>query len=273
MDFEDFRGHAHSFSDWMADYLGSVETYPVRSQVRPGEILDKIPLACPELGEPMVEIFDDFQKTILPGITHWQHPKFFAYFNGNSSPPSVLAEMLTATLAAQCMLWETSPAATELEQRMMEWLRDLLGLPVSFVGSIQDSGSTSNLLAIIAACDKATKGRASREGLAGGPPLIVYASEEAHSSVEKGARIAGLGSANVRKIAVRDRLEDESTMRLDPLRTAVSALGLGLRRTGLTKGLNPSDRAGGAHPKPHRRRTARGALLNLGHDTATKVAG
>lgn len=204
MDFEEFRVHAHKFSDWMADYLASVEKYPVRSQVKPGDIAAHIPPTCPEHGEPIEEIFADFQAKILPGVTHWQHPRFFAYFNANSSPPSVLAEMLTATLAAQCMLWETSPAATELEERMTAWLRDLLGLPVEFTGSIQDSGSGSNLCGIIAACEKATSGRASREGLAGGPPLAVYASAEAHSSVEKAARIVGIGAQNVRKISVRD---------------------------------------------------------------------
>lgn len=204
MDMEEFRAHAHTFSDWMADYLANVENYPVRSQVEPGDIADLIPDACPEISESMEKIFADFQEQILPGMTHWQHPRFFAYFNANSSPPSVLAEMLTATLAAQCMLWETSPAATELEQRMTIWLRDLLGLPQAFTGSIQESGSASNLCAIIAACDRATSGRASRQGLAGGPPLTVYTSTEAHSSIEKGARIAGLGSQNVRKIPVRD---------------------------------------------------------------------
>ncbi len=204
MDIEEFRIHAHTFSDWMADYLASVEQYPVRSQVKPGEISAHIPVECPVQGEPMEAIFADFKEKILPGVTHWQHPRFFAYFSANSSPPSVLAEMLTATLAAQCMLWETSPAATELEERMMVWLRDLLGLPSEFIGSIQDSASASTLCGIIAACEKATSGKASREGLAGGPPLIVYASEEAHSSVEKGARIAGIGSKNVRKIPVRN---------------------------------------------------------------------
>jgi len=204
MDFEEFRTHAHGFCDWMADYLASVEDYPVRSQVEPGEILAKLPLNCPEHGESMDAIFADFQEKILPGVTHWQHPRFFAFFNANSSPPSVLAEMLTATLAAQCMLWETSPAATELEERMTAWLRDLLDLPAELTGSIQDSASTSTLCGIIAACEKATSGRASREGLAGGPPLVVYTSAEAHSSVEKGARIAGLGARNVRKIPVRD---------------------------------------------------------------------
>jgi len=204
MDIEAFRIHAHRFSDWMADYLATIEQYPVRSQVQPGEISAQIPGACPVQGEPMEAIFADFQEKILPGITHWQHPRFFAYFTANSSPPSVLAEMLTATLGAQCMLWETSPAATELEERMTVWLRDLLDLPAEFIGSIQDSASASTLSAIIAACEKATSGRASREGLAGGPPLVVYASQEAHSSIEKGARIAGIGSANVRKIPVRD---------------------------------------------------------------------
>lgn len=204
MDIEEFRVHAHAFSDWMADYLASVEEFPVRSQVAPGDVAAQIPSACPEHGESMKTIFADFQEKILPGITHWQHPRFFAYFNANSSPPSVLAEMLTATLAAQCMLWETSPAATELEERMTVWLRDLLGLPVEFTGSIQDSASTANLCGIIAACETASSGRFAREGLASGPPLVVYTSSEAHSSVEKGARIVGLGSQNVRKVPVRD---------------------------------------------------------------------
>ena len=204
MDIEEFRSHAHRLADWMADYLESVEERPVRSQVQPGDIAAQIPVACPEAGEPMERIFSDFTDIVLPGITHWQHPRFFAYFNANASPPSVLAEMLIATLAAQCMLWETSPAATELEERMMEWLRDLLDLPSDFVGAIQDSGSSSNLCAIIAACEKATSGRASRAGMADGPPLVLYASSEAHSSVEKGARIAGLGTENVRKIPLRD---------------------------------------------------------------------
>ncbi len=204
MDSEEFRAHAHAFADWMADYLASVEDYPVRSQVAPGDIAAQIPSACPESGESMETIFADFQQKILPGVTHWQHPRFFAYFTANSSPPSVLAEMLTATLAPQCMLWETSPAATELEERMMTWLRDLLGLPTEFKGCIQDSASASNLCGILAGCERASSGQVAREGLAGGPPLVVYTSAEAHSSVEKGARIAGLGASNVRKIPVRD---------------------------------------------------------------------
>jgi len=201
VDIEEFRAQAHRFSDWMASYLAGIERYPVRSQVAAGQILKLLPESCPNGGESMDAIFADFERSIMPGITHWQHPRFFAYFSANSSPPSVLAEMLTATLGAQCMLWETSPAATELELRMMQWLRDLVGLPGEFSGCIQDSASSATLCAILAACNRASAGRFAQEGLAGGPPLVLYTSVDAHSSVEKGARIAGLGAANVRKIA------------------------------------------------------------------------
>jgi aromatic-L-amino-acid decarboxylase len=205
MTFEEFRKHGHIIMDWMADYLATIEGLPVRSQVTPGQIQSRLAPSCPEAGEAMEAIFSDFKDLIMPGITHWQHPRFFAYFNANSSPPSVLAEMLTATLAAQCMLWETSPAATELEERVMQWLRELIGLPAEFTGCIQDSASAANLCALIAAREKATAGRASQDGLGRHPTLTVYASAEAHSSVEKAARIAGIGSHWVRKIAV---LED-----------------------------------------------------------------
>lgn len=200
MTFEDFRAQAHRFSDWMTDYLETVETRPVRSQVRPGDLLKQLPAHAPSGGEPMDAIFADFETLIMPGITHWQHPSFFAYFNANSSPPSVLAEMLTATLGAQCMLWETSPAANELETRMMEWLREMSGLPDTFTGTIQDSGSASNLCALIAGRERVTQRRAAHGGLAGESAPVVYASAEAHSSVEKAARICGIGSDHVRKM-------------------------------------------------------------------------
>ncbi len=217
MQIEEFRRHAHRLVDWMADYLAGVERYPVRSQAAPGELLARLPAGAPERGEPMERIFQDFQQLIMPGITHWQHPSFFAYFPANSSPPAVLAEMLTATLAAQCMLWETSPAAAELEARMMEWLRELIGLPEAFVGSIQDSASTATLLALIAAREHASAGRAARSGLAAGAPLTLYTSSEAHSSVEKAARIAGIGAQHVRQVAV------DADFALDPdaLRAAI----------------------------------------------------
>lgn len=199
-----FRAHAHQLVDWMADYLRDVEQYPVKAQVKPGEILAQLPAHAPEHGEPFEAIFADFQNVILPGITHWQHPLFCAYFPANSSPPSVLAEMLTATLGAQCMLWETSPAAAELEERCLEWLRDLLGLPASFVGVIQDTASTATLAALLSARERATSYTANHTGLYDQPRFVVYSSQETHSSLDKAMRIAGLGSDNLRKLPVDD---------------------------------------------------------------------
>ena len=152
-------------------------------------------------GEPMENIIDDFKTTILPGITHWQHPRFFAYFPANSSPPSVLAEMLTATLGAQCMLWQTSPAATEMETRMMQWLASMIDLPNKFSGVIQDSASSATLCALLTAREKATSWKTNELGfMTIVKKLIVYTSEEAHSSTEKGAKIAGFGKDNIRFI-------------------------------------------------------------------------
>ena len=153
---EEFRSHAHKLVDWMADYMGDVEKYPVRAQTAPGEIAGKLPAAAPQAPEPMADIFADFERDVMPGMTHWQHPSFFAYFPANSSPPSVLAEMVISTLAAQCMLWQTSPAGTEVETRMMEWLRDMLGLPADLQGVIQDSATSSTLVALLTAREKAT---------------------------------------------------------------------------------------------------------------------
>ena len=205
MDTEDFRRHGHEFVDWMADYLTAVEERPVRAQTAPGAIAAALPAAAPEQGEAMEAIFADFREIIVPGMTHWQHPRFFAYFPANSSPPSVLAEMLTATLGAQCMLWQTSPAASELEGLMMDWLRQMIGLPAGFSGVIQDSASSANLCALLVAREKASQWRINEDGAAGGPALVAYCSAEAHSSVEKGAKIAAYGRSNVRQIPVDDR--------------------------------------------------------------------
>jgi aromatic-L-amino-acid/L-tryptophan decarboxylase len=205
MELPEFRQQAHKMVDWMADYLENIEQLPVMPQVQPGQIRSQIPALAPQAPEAFEQIFADFEQQILPGITHWQHPAFFGYFPANSSPPSVLAEMLTATLAAQCMSWLTSPAATELEQRMMEWLRDLLDLPTAWSGVIQDTASTATFCALLTARERATAWQSNRTGLQGQPRFTVYCSSEAHSSIEKGVRMAGLGSDNLRKIGVDDR--------------------------------------------------------------------
>lgn len=218
MDSETFRRHAHELVDWMADYMAGVETYSVRPAVAPGSIAARLPADAPAAGEPFEAIFRDFQDIVLPGMTHWQHPSFFAYFPANSSPPSVLAEMLTATLGAQCMLWQTSPAATELEGRVMEWLVRALDLPAGFSGSIQASASEATLSALLMAREQATGHAANMEGLARTEQrLAVYCSEDAHSSVEKGARIAGYGSDMVRKIPANS----DRAVRLDALEAAI----------------------------------------------------
>ncbi|MBN2491695.1 MAG: aspartate aminotransferase family protein [Planctomycetes bacterium] len=217
---EEFARHGHALVDRIARYFAEVEDYPVRSPVRPGAIRDRLPAAAPEHGEPMEQILADFESVILPGMTHWQHPSFFAYFPANSSPPSVLGELLTAGLGAQCMLWETGPAAAELEERMMEWLRDALGLPAAWTGVIQDTASTATLCALLCARERATDLRTNREGLrAAEAPLTLYASEEIHSSVVKGAKIAGYGEAWLRLIPTDENL----AMRPDALRRAIEA--------------------------------------------------
>ncbi len=198
----EFRKWGYHFVDWVAEYMDDVGHYPVRSELKPGEIKAKLPEQAPLKGEPMESIFDDFKKIVVPGITHWQHPSWFAYFSANNSPPSILAELLTAGIGAQCMVWETSPAAAELEEVVLEWLRKLLGLPEGLAGVIQDTASTASLVALLTAREKATGFESNRRGLK--EPLMVYVSEEAHSSVEKGAKIAGFGKENVRKIPTDD---------------------------------------------------------------------
>ncbi|MCB0276317.1 MAG: aspartate aminotransferase family protein [Calditrichaeota bacterium] len=202
MDSKQFREYAHQVVDWMADYLETIESRPVCSPVEPGEIFAQLPENPPAKGEDFQRIMADLDRVIMPGITHWQHPGFFAYFPANSSPPSVLAEMITATLGAQCMIWQTSPAAAELEERVMSWLGQMIGLPDGFQGVIQDTASTATLAAILTAREKRTGYAANREGLQGQAPLVVYASGETHSSIEKAVKIAGLGRKNLRVIPV-----------------------------------------------------------------------
>jgi aromatic-L-amino-acid decarboxylase len=200
---DEFRKHAHELVEWMAGYMENVETFPVKSLVKPGEIFNKIPDNPPQKAESFDSLMSDFDKIILPGITHWQNPNFFAYFPANTSPASVLAEMVIATLGAQCMIWETSPAAAELEEKMMIWLRELISLPSGFEGVIQDSASTATLAAILTAREKSTNFSGNTEGLEKSGMLKVYCSEQTHSSAEKGVKISGIGKKNLVKIPVR----------------------------------------------------------------------
>jgi aromatic-L-amino-acid decarboxylase len=201
IDSNEFRKQAHLFVDWMADYLEQVDKLPVKARVHPGEIYKKLPDRPPEQAESMETVFEDFQKVILPGMTHWQSPNFFAYFPANSSYPSVLAEMLTATLGAQCMIWDTSPAAAELEEKVMNWLKHMLGLPETMVGVIQDTASTATLSALLTARERASGYSINSDGFIN-QKYRVYCSAETHSSIEKGVKIAGFGSENLVKIAV-----------------------------------------------------------------------
>jgi aromatic-L-amino-acid decarboxylase len=204
MDNREFRSRAHQLVDWMADYLEHIRDYPVKAQVGPKQIIGQLPATAPTSGEPFDAIFSDFQKIIMPGMTHWQHPSFFAYFPANSSGPSILAEMLTSTLAAQCMIWQTSPAAAELEERVMQWLRDMIGLPRDFEGVIQDTASTATLCSILTAREKFSNFEINERGLNSSHRFVVYCSSETHSSIEKAVKIAGLGKERLHKVAVDD---------------------------------------------------------------------
>jgi aromatic-L-amino-acid decarboxylase len=195
MDPGEFRRHGHTAVDWIADYWRDMESRAVRSASAPGDTRRSLPSAAPQQGESFEQIFADFERLIVPGMTHWGHPGWFAYFPSNASPPAVLGEILAAGLGAQCMSWVTSPAATELEQVVLTWLRDMLDLPEGLTGSMQDTASSATLLAFLTARERA------------GVPvdrLTAYWSEEAHSSVAKAARLAGIGDEWCRVIPTDD---------------------------------------------------------------------
>jgi aromatic-L-amino-acid decarboxylase len=211
----EFREWGHKLIDWVADYLEAPEKYPVLSTISPNDIVKALPAHGPERGEPMERIFADFENVILPGITHWNHPNFLAYFANTSSPPAVLAELLAAALNANGILWKTSPAVTELEVVTLRWLLDWFGLPPDWFGMILDTASMGNLHALAAA-----RVRACPELRDEGAPnnLIVYCSEHAHSCIEKGAMALGFGRSNVRRIPS----DANFRMRLDLLEQAIA---------------------------------------------------
>jgi len=205
MPVEDFRKHGHEMIEWIADYLENIEQYPVFPNIYPGEIKNKIPLYPPVKGESIENIFSDFEKIIVPGTTHWNHPGFMAYFNSSASAPGILAELLSAALNANGMIWKTSPSATELELASLNWLRQMLGLNDKFMGIIYDTASISSMHAIAAAREQLNEYQFKEKGMTGRkdvPRLRLYASEHAHSSIDKGALTLGIGIEGIRKIPV-----------------------------------------------------------------------
>jgi aromatic-L-amino-acid decarboxylase len=214
---DDFRRWGHAVVDWITEYQKRVESMPVLSRVQPGQVRASLPPEPPAQGEPFAAMLADVEKLILPGITHWQSPNFFAYFPANNSGPSVLGDLLSSGLGVQGMLWATSPACTELETHVLDWLVDMLGLPTKFKsntaggGVIQDTASSAALCALLAARERATHFQTNEHGRDG--RLVAYASTQAHSSIEKAAKIAGLGRRNLRLIEV----DDHFAMRHDAL--------------------------------------------------------
>lgn len=214
MDHDEFRRLGHRVIDWIADYRERLATLPVMSPVKPGEIRARFPAAPPARGGGVPAALAALDREVLPGVTHWNHPSFFAYFPANASYASVLGDLLCAGLGAQAMSWQTSPAATELEEVVMEWLRQLVGLPAAFQGVVQDTASTSTLTALICARERASGLAQRHKGLqAGAPPLTLYASDQAHSSVEKAALLAGFGRDHLRLVGT----DAQHALRLDLL--------------------------------------------------------
>lgn len=220
----EFRRQGHAMVDWIADYHSRVESFPVLSRVNPGEIRSKLPPAAPEHGEAFEQILGDIERVILPGITHWQSPNFYAYFPANASGPAILGDLLSSGLGVQGMLWSTSPACTELETHVLDWLVSMLGLPQKFLstssaggGVIQDTASSASLCALLAARERTTEFISNRKGCDG--RLTAYCSTQTHSSIEKAMKIAGMGSENLRHIAV----DKNFAMRPDALQRQIKS--------------------------------------------------
>ncbi|MFZ6664589.1 pyridoxal phosphate-dependent decarboxylase family protein [Peijinzhouia sedimentorum] len=245
----DFRKRAHQMVDWMSDYLEQVDNYPVMSQVKPGDIKAQLPNLPPTTAESFEQIMADVDKIIMPGITHWGSSNFFAYFPASKSEASILAEMMMASLGTQGMLWLTSPAATELEEQMMQWLRQMMGLPEYMQGVIQDTASSATLAAILSAREKASNWAINERGFSTQEKFVVYSSNQVHSSIDKAVKIAGIGIENLRRIptdenfamipnALKAQIEKDKREGFQPL-CVVSALG-----TTSSTALDPIDAIG-----------------------------
>ncbi len=216
-----FREEGKKVIDWIADYYENIEEYPVLSQVEPGEIKASLPISPPQKGESLDEMMSDVTNKIMPGITHWQSPNFYAYFPANTSFPAILGDLVSSGFGVQGMIWATSPAATELETRVLDWLVDMMGMPKKFKststggGVIQDTASTSALTAVIAARERASKFRSNKKGIQ--QKLVAYISTQTHSSIEKAIKIAGIGTDNLRLIDV----DNKFAMRTDLLKKQI----------------------------------------------------
>ena len=219
MNHDELNQWSKRAADWATEYHASLRDRPVRAPLVPGAIAGQLPQSPPEAPEPMAEIFADFDRIVPPGITHWQHPRFFAYFPANASPASMLAEQLANAIAAQGMIWQTSPAVTEIEQVMIQWLRQSLGLPEGSTGTIHDSATTATLSAVLTMREQALAFQGNLKGLSAQPTLRIYASAETHSSVDKAVRIAGIGQDNLVKIPTDQSL----SMKPDALAAAIAA--------------------------------------------------
>ena len=219
MDADEFRKLGHDLIDWIAAYREHVAEYPVMSRAQPGEVAAQLPAEPPLHGGDLGGIVADLDRVVMPGITHWNHPGFLHYFPSNSDFSSVLADLVSSGLGVQGMSWQTSPAATEVEDVVMEWLREMVGLPGSFTGVIEDTASTSTFTALLCARERTSAFSQNRGGLqAEDAPLVVYASDQAHSSIPKAALLAGFGAEHLRLIAT----DDEHALRLDLLERAVA---------------------------------------------------
>jgi len=220
MNWDEFADWGQKVSDWTRDYHKTIGDRPVRARTSPGEILNALPETPPETPGAMEDIFRDFEDIVMPGITHWQHPRFFAYFPTNATPPTVLADYLIASLSAQCMLWQTSPAATEMETRVLDWLRQAMGLPDGFHGVIQDSASGATLAAVLTMRERALNWQGNTKGLAANAPVRVYASGEVHTSIDRAIWISGIGEDNLVRIPITG---PNRSMDTDQLRAAIQA--------------------------------------------------
>lgn len=225
MDSEAFQEWSRRAADWGVDYRATLRERPVRPHIRPGDVAARIAPSAPEEPEPMEAIFADFERHIVPGMTHWQHPRFFAYFPANAAPVSVVAEYLVSAMAAQCMLWQTSPAATELETKVIDWLCQALGLPATFSGVIQDSASSATLSAVLVMRERALEWSGNRAGLSGQPRLRIYCSDQVHTSIDRAIWVSGIGEENLVRVPAGGRWRSMAPAALEAVIEADRAAG------------------------------------------------